>query len=302
VPRDPAAPRRLTPAQAAPLYDRSRAADWGLAREAFTAALEASVAHAFPGVEPMTSEVDEHLASLQLEDLALAAACAAGSEPAWEHFVREFRPVLTRAADAIDPSGGARELADALYADLYGLGERAGARTSLFRYFHGRSRLATWLRAVLAQRHIDRLRGARRLDPLPDDPEVLAGPDRSGPADAEHARFVEAMRRALGGAVAALAPRDRLRLSCYYAQGMTLAAIGRLLKEHEATVSRHLARTRDAVRDNVESRLRTEQGMDADAVRACIRSVIGDAGTLDVAELIGAAADRKNPRADRSRE
>ena len=35
---------------------------------------------------------------------------------------------------------------------------RAGERQSLFRYFHGRSSLTTWLRAVLAQRHVDRLR------------------------------------------------------------------------------------------------------------------------------------------------
>ena len=33
----------------------------------------------------------------------------------------EYRPILYRAADALDPSGGARDLADSLYADLYGL-------------------------------------------------------------------------------------------------------------------------------------------------------------------------------------
>ena len=53
------------------------------------------------------------------------------------------------------------------------MGERDGARQSLFRYFHGRSKLSTWLRAVLAQRHIDRLRAGRKLDPLPDDQDTL---------------------------------------------------------------------------------------------------------------------------------
>ena len=40
---------------------------------------------------------------------------------------------------------------------------------SLFRYFHGRSSLTTWLRAVLAQRYVDRLRTIRRTEALPDE-------------------------------------------------------------------------------------------------------------------------------------
>ena len=70
----------------------------------------------------------------------------------------EYRPLLYRAADALDPHGGARDLADALYADLYGLPDAQGERQSLFRYYQGRSSLATWLRAVLSQRYVDRLR------------------------------------------------------------------------------------------------------------------------------------------------
>ena len=88
-------------------------------------------------------------------DLELARRCAAGEEPAWERFVLEYRPVLYRAADALDPTGGARDLADALYADLYS--------QSLFRYYQGRSSLATWLRAVLSQRYVDRLRAQTAL-------------------------------------------------------------------------------------------------------------------------------------------
>ena len=107
---------------------------------------------------PASFVLERYLKSLHLEDLALACACADGDEAAWEHFVREYRPSLYRAADALDPSGRARELADSLYADLYGTTERAGERRSLFRYFHGRSSLPTWLRAVLAQRHVDAIR------------------------------------------------------------------------------------------------------------------------------------------------
>jgi hypothetical protein len=76
-------------------------------------------------------------------DVDLAQLCAAGDERAWETFVREYRPLLYRAADALDRSGGARDVADALFAELYGIKDGGGPRQSLFRYFQGRSSLAT---------------------------------------------------------------------------------------------------------------------------------------------------------------
>ena len=52
------------------------------------------------------------------KDLELARACERGDEAAWDRFLAEYRPILYRSADAIDPSGGAREVADSLYAEL----------------------------------------------------------------------------------------------------------------------------------------------------------------------------------------
>ena len=157
------------------LHRKSGADAWGVPLQAFATALESSVQRAFSASGPDPAQLERYLTSLHLEDLALACACAHGSESAWEHFIREHRPGLYRAAAAIDTSGGARELADSLYGELFGLNERDGERRSHFRYFHGRSSLATWLRAVLSQRRIDRLRSVRRLDPLPSDdmPEAI---------------------------------------------------------------------------------------------------------------------------------
>ena len=81
---------------------------------------------------------------------------------------------------------------------------------------------------------------------------------------------------------------------------MTLAAIGRMLKEHEATVSRNLTRTRAALREAVEARLRAEHGMDEAAISECLQSVAADPGRLDVAELVGTAPVRKIAARDRS--
>jgi RNA polymerase sigma factor (sigma-70 family) len=216
-------------------------------------------------------------------DLDLARRCAAGEPAAWDRFVLEYRPVLYRAADALDRSGGARELADSLYAELYGLEAGGRERQSLFRYFSGRSSLATWLRAVLAQRYVDRIRSQRRLEPLPADDrgEIRA------PADPERARHLQLVMAALGRAVACLAVKDRLRLAYYYVQELTLAEAGRLLGEHEATVSRQLARARRAIRDGVERELREEHGLTEAQIGECVASVAEDPGPLDLRPLLG---------------
>ena len=216
-------------------------------------------------------------------DLELARLCALGDEHAWERFIREYRPLLYRAADALDRHGGAREVADSLYAELYGIKDVDGQRRSLFRYFQGRSSLATWLRAVLAQRYVDRVRVQRRLAPLPD--EEVAAQDRE-PPDPDRSRYIALVRQALGCAVAKLASRDRLRLGCYYVQELTLAETGRVTNEHEATVSRQLARTRQALRADVERQLREEAGLSADQVTACFASVADDPGPLDLKQVI----------------
>jgi RNA polymerase sigma-70 factor, ECF subfamily len=289
---------RLDAATAEQLHRVARAEQWGVSRETFAHALERGVRHALGDGAPEPAQLERHLASLRLEDLALACGCAAGHEGAWEHFVREYRPVLYRAASALDASGGARDLADALYAELFGLTERDGARRSHFEYFHGRSSLATWLRAVLAQRNVDRARAGRRLVALPEDETGSSAPPAAATPSAEHGRFVALIRAALAAAIGRLAPRDRLRLACYYAQGLTLAQIGRTLGEHEATVSRQLAKCRATVRADVEQQLR-EEGLDEAAVAECFTAVAADPGPLDVTDLLEPAGS-KIPQTGRS--
>jgi RNA polymerase sigma-70 factor (ECF subfamily) len=265
------------------LFRQAKAERWRLPQAEFTAALETSCAKAFRGASPTAREVSRYLSSLHLEDLALACACALGESNAWDHFVLEMRPGLYRAADALDRTGTARELADSLYADLYGLDQRGGARQSLLRYFHGRSSLATWLRAVLAQRHVDRVRVDRRTEPLP---EQLAGCASPPAADPDCPRFVDMLRSALEIAAARLESRDRLRLRCYYAQQLTLAQTGTLLKEHEATTSRQLARTRKMIREGVEQELRSRGLKDAEIAR-CFECVAEDVGATNLDEVLG---------------
>ena len=291
---------RIEPAVLTRLYRLAKAERWQLPIERFAAALEAGAGRAPGGGGAGARELERFLTSLHLEDLAVACACEIGSETAWEHFVGEQRPALYRAADAIEPGGGARDLADSLYAELYGLRERDGNRQSLFRYFQGRSSLATWLRAVLSQRYIDRVRAARRLEPLPEEEAVVGSARGAEPPEPDRARFQSLMRTALDRAIAGLDARDRLRLRCYYAQQLTLAQTGRLMGEHEATVSRQLGRTRRAIREAVERDLRRVAGLNDAQIARCFECAVEDAGPLDLDELLDGAGGRKKATPDRS--
>jgi RNA polymerase sigma-70 factor (ECF subfamily) len=273
-------------------------AEWNLTAERFRLVLERSVAHRFTNATshlsggasshthsntpshapPDARAIQAYMDSLHAADLALACACSDGNAAAWDFFMARFRPELYRAGWAIAGESGGRELADSLYAELYGLREVAGQRKSLFDYFLGRSKLTTWLHAILAQRHVDGIRRARRTDALEEgeagehayaaQQTSLANSAASSP-DPERNRFLAILQAVLTAALNALAPRDRLRLAYYYVEGLTLAEIGRLVGEHEATVSRKLERTRREIRKHVEGALRQEKKLSAAQLQLC---------------------------------
>ncbi len=284
---------RLTDADYQRLHRAGHAARWGVSATRFAAAIEASLAHAARGASLDPREASRRAAALHLDDLALATACIDGQDDAWEYFIREHRPGLYRAADALNPGGGARELADALYADLYGVAKGEGERRSLLLYYHGRSALGTWLRAVLSQRLIDRVRASKRLAPLLDE-SSLPAPVEGVPDPLQPERAAR-IGQALAQAVAALEPQDRWRLASYYQQQLTLAQIGRLLGEHEATVSRQLARTRRALRADIEARLH-RAGLTEAEVGECFEAAVGAASPIDLGRIFA----RKNAPGERS--
>ena len=247
------------------LYAQAQAARWGLSLENFAAALQRSAAKVLgPGSVRAEKEVEEYLRGLHLEDLALATACLENCESAWDHFVASYRSYLRCAASAVlrcsSSAPEACDLADSLFAELYGLTDGSRRERSLFRYFHGRSSLKTWLRAVLAQRHIDAIRASRRFESLDDESQSAAPQSASvivpPPADPHRERYVALFVRALESSVAALDARDQQRLRLYYGQQQTLAEIGRQLGEHESSVSRNLDRIRLELRRTVEDTLR----------------------------------------------
>ena len=193
------------------LFIASRAARWDVAFETFAVTIAASVSHRFGSVPADAEEVDRFVRTLHVEDLGLACACRQGHEAAWEHFVRELRPLLYAAARTVAGEGG-RELADGLFAELFGLNEKGESRRSLLSYYHGRARLSVWLRTVLAQRHVDTLRAAARIAPLDDTYDRPQTPHVAFASDPHRQEYVRRAQAALDVAVARLDARDRLRL------------------------------------------------------------------------------------------
>jgi RNA polymerase sigma-70 factor len=249
------------------LHAQAKCARWGLSEDGFAECLRRSAEKRFGGVASSAREVEEYLRSLHHEDLALACACSVGIEPAWEFFVAHFRDDLRRAASAVLRASGraddarAEELADSLHAELYGIRSGPGGRRkSLFEYFHGRSKLSTWLRAVLAQRQVDMFRTSGRTVSLESEiedesPQTAARASQSPPADPRRAEYLRRFENALSLALGSLTPRERLLLASYYVDGQNLARIGAMLREHESTVSRQLERVRRGLRERVTEAL-----------------------------------------------
>lgn len=268
------------------LYRQSGASAWDLDEATFSAAIARIACHRLGdgwGDDPGAAEF---LHSLHVEDFALVAACLADRQSAWEHLVGVYRPDLRKAGRAIAGDAGA-DLADSIFAELYGLEERDGQRRSLLLYFHGRSRLSTWLRTVLAQRHVDQVRAARRLDPLDEEAAVKrpgSDPRRQDAPEPKHDRLVALFRLALAAAIAALDPAPRQRLAFYHGQRLTLAQIGRLFHEHEATVSRKLDRARRDLRVAVERELRQRHHLADAEVERAVELGVPEAGD-DIARL-----------------
>jgi RNA polymerase sigma-70 factor (ECF subfamily) len=253
-----AAARRIRASAVAELYQRSRAAEIGLPEPEFARLLDEIAAKYLPA-EASEGDVLGFCRGLRLEELALARACAAGHERAWEVFLTRYREKLYDAARAITrEDSSARELADSLYADLYGTETREGRRRSKLGYYTGRGSLEGWLRATLAQEYVNRYRRQQRLVSLEEKTEAGTQFAAADPPaqQAPDPRLVEATDAVL----AALAAEERFILASYYLDGRTLAEIARSLGVHESTISRKLEKVARAVRERIMEEL-TRRGM-----------------------------------------
>jgi len=257
------------------LYQRSGAAAYGLSAGQFAAIVEEIQCKYQPSAS--AEQAAEFCANLRLEELALARACAAGHERAWQDFISRYRQKLHSIALHITRDNEhASELADSLFADLYGLNMRGDhrettneggpVRRSKLIFYTGRGSLEGWLRTVMAQEFINRYRKQKRTVSLEEQTEegaqfAAAQPEPACTPD-------QRLESATGQALAELSSEDRFVLASYYLDGRTLAEIARILGLHESSVSRRLDRVSDGLRKRILAGLR-ERGMShAQAIEA----------------------------------
>jgi RNA polymerase sigma-70 factor (ECF subfamily) len=210
----------------------------------------------------------------------LARACAGGNERAWERFIALYRQPLLRAAIAITGNESlGRELADGLYAELYGLTVREGERRCPLDSYSGRGSLIGWLRTTLAQRHVDHYRRTHREQPL-----EHAGLDESanspghsavptvGPGAMEADRkMLVVLAGAVEDALKRQGPEERFLLASYYLDGRRLHEIAALLGVHEATASRKLKRATVSARKQIVRSLQ-HKGLSRRQVEEALRT------------------------------
>lgn len=238
----------VAPDLLAELYVKAECDKVGLTRESFAVILR-EVRAKYAGAASQ-AEARTFFLSLRVDELALARACAAGSNVAWEIFLTRYREKLYLAALRIArQDSAARDLADSLYADLYGTATRDGERKSKLASYTGRGSLEGWLRTVLAQEYVNRYRRTKRLVSLEEESEEgvqfqAPEPEPTVPSDSRVAQATDQV-------LTDLPAEDRMVLSAYYLDGRTLAEIARMMGVHESTISRKIDKLAKGLRKQI---------------------------------------------------
>jgi RNA polymerase sigma-70 factor len=225
-----------------------------------------------------TQAVNQFMDTLYADDLCLIVACERGDQQAWSDLVERYGATVKSAArHASSNEDAAEDLAQSIWAELYGLRVRADGRPSgKLAYYSGRGSLGGWLRAVVGQLAVDQHRKQARLVQTEEDAdfdrlarESHEGDGTSGAtagrhADPEHAladaRAARDVETALARAIKELDAEDRLLVRLYYFDGLRLREAGAVLGVHEATASRRLTKVHAEVRRRVEAILTKEHG------------------------------------------
>jgi RNA polymerase sigma-70 factor (ECF subfamily) len=224
----------------------------------------------------LAGEIRKFIDEIQADDLCLIVACERGDETAWNDLVERFSTTVRSAArSATSNEDAAEDLAQSIWAELYGLRTRKdGKPSSKLAYYSGRGSLAGWLRAVVAQLAVDSYRKQSRLVQTEEDVDFdrlahetpmreLQAVTSTGhdPEQVISNRFAEAdMQNALKTAISELSGDDRLLVKLYYFDNLRLHEAGKVLGVHEATASRRLTKVHTELRKRVGEILISEKG------------------------------------------
>ena len=258
-------------------FEKSHAADLELTFTEFCEIVAGSLDRLVFGSHT-PAERESAIENIRWDELLLARACSRGSQTAWDRFLMLYRQRLHAAALAIAREESvAHELADSLYADLFGTRTRAdGSRISKLESYSGRGSLEGWLKTVLVQMYVDRFREQKRLFPLQDGID-LALPDQPATCSLGEIALVTEVTDAV---LEKLASEERFLLAAYYLDGETFAEIGRIIKMHESSVKRRIDKTLAGLRKAIVSGL-CKAGIEKSKAREMLSVDVRDL-TLDI--------------------
>jgi RNA polymerase sigma-70 factor (ECF subfamily) len=247
----------------ASLYARGRAAHPKLAvsEAAFGKCLDRAMASpTYAGPE-----------GLAVGDLYLACACAAGARGAAAAFERQFAKTIRRAASRVLPTRDEREESEQRARQEILTGGEGGSGPRIAEYL-GHGPLDAWISvaAIRVAISLGRSESAeRRL-------RARALAEATG-VDSAHLLKNEEVRREIEPAVAAalgrLPSRDRLILGLFLVSGMTLEAIGKSLGITHQAVSKHLAKSRDAILADIRGTVAERLKISTDELMSIMRLV-----------------------------
>lgn len=217
-------------------------------------------------------------------DFYLACACSEGSGPALAELDRLLLTCVPEAVSRIDRSHDFVTEVQQILRERLLVGD-----TAKIREYRGRGPLASWLRTAAVRTALNLRRragqeGARHaqlaaFDPLFDDPDLAL----------LRQRYMPEIDAALRGAIGALDAKDRLLLSYYYVDGLTMAKIAGLERVGTSTVFRRLNAATQAVLAAMKAELTERLQISMPSLDSLIRHVQDDID-LSLSQVLGKAS------------
>lgn len=170
-----------------------------------------------------------------MDERAFVERLIAHDPPAWDRFMREYGPVVTRAAAAVLARSAveAEDVAQKVFAALLESDSR------LLRSYRGESTLSTWLIGIARHQALMQVR-RERARPVPPPRAPIRGPLEELVSAESEDQVVAALE--------AIPPRDRLLLVLHYRDGLPHAQVAAVVGVAVNSVSPLINRARERLK------------------------------------------------------
>ncbi len=216
--------------------------------------------------------VAERIRDLQMADLYIACACAAGDATGLSAFAARYFSSLPAVLARL---GGDGALVDEVRQTL---GEKLFVaqpdRPPRILELAGQGDLAALVRVAAVRTALNIRRSDHRLE-LVDHPSVVSGIVLGADPGSGIIKELESgeVKRAFEDALAALEPRERNVLRMHLLHGLGIDEIGRVHGVHRSTAARWLERIRDQLRDDTARLLRQRLSLDSAEIDSLVHYV-----------------------------